>query len=202
MAGEWQSVADPSPSGSHLRDDGPLSDRDRARAFRVREKVAPSYLGGGADEDGSLEAIKVKKRIKVEGSAETEEEQRRRMLPQWTSMSLNRGGSSVKQEAKKEEVDADGKPSVLPASVARPPGEGFAPKREEGATATKIEETSPMPTTSADETTNGDGRENTAAAIATSAKEETAEEKSGGGGGMFRKRKAGAGAGSKKVRMF
>lgn len=186
LPGEWEVVAPPPPplpsaaSASPQAAAGassyvaPQTEKDKARTWKAREK-APVYLDGAA-EDEALDAIKVRKRIKIDSSeavAARQAEDQRHMLPQWRPMALVPGVKKQESEDAKPEVD-----EVKPEPAAEEPAAAAAApdvkaeagvKKEEPAAPAKEAEASPAP----------------------------AESRAGG---MFKKRKAGTGAGAKRVR--
>ena len=139
--GEWEQVQ-PVSSGSTSYANETSSDRDKARSFRVREKVARL---DDSDDDSSLNNIKIKKRSRNDVDAE-------------------HGPSLLQRGVKKED----------PADPAEPV------KEESGAASltTDKESGTTDPTSVNEEADSGNS----------------------GGGGLFKKRRAGAGAGAKRVR--
>lgn len=207
------------------------SDRHRSRGFRIKER---SGAFGSDDDEGDLQQIKVKKRIKVQETDEVrrareEEEKRRTLRPEeWTGLRLapaktergddSGGGAVAKAEPPGRSEDPDVVHSDERKDGVRPPasvpvsanngakGEAITlqVKQEHGGDAGEACDDRPSASattseavpaaTSPDETQGNGGGRGGASNSSNSA--------SSSANNMFKKRKAGTGAGSKKVRMF
>lgn len=209
------------------------SDRRRSRGFRIKER---SGAFEGNDDEGDLQQIKVKKRIKVQETDEVrrareEEEKRRTLRPEeWTGLRLAPakterggdvdGGAVVKPESPGRHDDADagqgdeqGKSIKTTALVTAPANAGV--KGEGTSLQVKQEDDGSAEEAPNDHRPSAPATTSEVVAVVTSP-DETQGNGGGGGGGasnssssasssansMFKKRKAGTGAGSKKVRMF
>ncbi|PWN51439.1 hypothetical protein IE53DRAFT_386180 [Violaceomyces palustris] len=202
FAGEWEVIPQAQPSNS-LSQPGAsysatelspfVSDRQKARSFALKERSAPSVH----EPEDDLGEIKVKKRIKVESRDDLmkrEEEARSRMLPAWTSIKLERGGSTQSPKLEvgdQESEDSKGSPPN-PVEVKERPVESVPENQSKEDTAVKLEDKA----AASSEREGGASLESVQQVKA----EEDSNAGGGGGGGLFKKRKAGVGAGAKRVR--
>lgn len=173
QAGEWEQVEPAQPFqyqyAASTSQTTEVSDRDRAKSFRMKEKVAP--IDDSDDEtDPARSVIRTKKKPRTDDSRDT-----------------NRAGSlSGASNVKREES--------APASE--------AVKSELGDSAAATSSTRPQSAATAEDAADGvikQEKEEELANVSTAVNEEE-NGGSGGGGGLFKKRRAGAGAGAKRVR--
>ena len=167
QAGEWEAVQPPQPlqpttsaSSSYPTE---ATERDTARSFRVKEKVARL---DDSDDDAAINTIKVKKRPR----SDTHPEENQSRAPSWSTKEEPAGpGASVKSE--QGVATSSDSTSLVKAELGTSDSTPASVKAEEG------EDTK----ASLLATKEGDGGD-------------------AGGGGLFKKRRAGAGAGAKRVR--
>lgn len=185
VAGEWEVVAPPPPPplapppavamlGSEQQE------REEARAYKIKEKRA-AFDSYDDDADESPEIV-VKKRIKVESKeqqAAREAQERKHRLPQWQALKL--------EPKKREELDAVAPKKEEPAdpAVQADQAGGLKPEPEPTGSSPPADDAAPP---------QGDVKPPALP------KDEAPEAGGNSGGGMFKKRRAGAGAGAKKVR--
>lgn len=151
--GEWEHVLPVASASTSYANE--VTDRDRARSFRIQEKVARL---DDSDDDQDLASVKVKKRPRA---------------AQDESSSLQRG---VKKEEQDQVAD-----SVKKEADAAVNASGDFGTTATSVTGMKREESDDVKTGNAPTIDPSDGS-------------------AGGGGNMFKKRRAGAGAGAKRVR--
>lgn len=192
--GEWQTVVTPvanTATVSSTDDQAGQGERSQMRGFTFKERS-----GGLDDEDDDPPPdIKVKKRLKVETDAAREvreEEERRRMRPEWVSVSLTSSNVPVKSEqttVKSEERSSEVKDEDRSAHV----------KNEvDQAQASDIGLATNQPAVKKEASPEHAAVESkSSASVKASSSPPPAASTS-----LFKKRKAGAGAGAKKVRMF
>ncbi|CBQ70372.1 conserved hypothetical protein [Sporisorium reilianum SRZ2] len=153
--GQWEQVQPVSSASTLYANE--TSDRDKARSFRVREKVARL---DDSDDESDLSSIKIKKRPRkdLEGGEGPS------LLP--TGVKKEEQGGPA--DSVKEEASAASQVDLVPGST------------ESSTAAVKKEE-------------SGETR-------STAATKEQADSGNNGGASLFKKRRAGAGAGAKRVR--
>ncbi|GAC97312.1 hypothetical protein PHSY_004897 [Pseudozyma hubeiensis SY62] len=151
--GEWEHVLPVASASTSYANE--VTDRDRARSFRIKEKVVRL---DDSDDDQDLASIKVKKRPRA---------------AQGDSSGLQRGVKKEEQDQLADQVTKD-------AAVA-------------------VNASSELSTTATAATTvKGEESDDVKTGIAPII--DPNDESAGGGGNMFKKRRAGAGAGAKRVR--
>ncbi|CDR99365.1 uncharacterized protein SPSC_04016 [Sporisorium scitamineum] len=152
--GEWEQVQPVSSASTSYANE--TSDRDRARSFRMREKLARL---NDSDNESDLKNIKIKKRPR-------------------------------------KQLDAQDGPSLLPIGVKKEQADPADTVKEEADASSRPYGTS----TAAAPTSVAIKKEESGETPSSAAIKEEADSSNSGGGSLFKKRKAGAGAGAKRVR--